>query len=121
MAVSRKKGSFNLVADDHQASAVKSSSQTPENIRKGRWFKLSSTSFNSEPDPHTCKEFPCPVCDRARKKSSQPNYGCGNLDIMMLTAGIIKPLPACNNIWPVDDNVVTAGPASASASNIFKT
>lgn len=121
MAVSRKNGSFNLVADNHQlcqASALKSSSQTPENIRKGRWFKL-STSFNSEPDPHTCKEFPCPVCDRARKKSSQANYGCGNLDIM-LTAGINKPLPACNNTWRVDDNV-TAGPASASASNIFKT
>jgi hypothetical protein len=60
------------------------------------------------------------VCDRARKKSSQANYGRANLDIM-LTAGIIKPLPACNNIWRIDDDDVTAGPASASAANIFKT
>lgn len=122
MAVSRKNGSVNLVGDDHQlcqASALKSASPTPENIHKGRWFKP-STSFNSEPDPHTCKEFPCPVCDKARKKASQANFSCGNLDIM-LTAGINKPLQACNNIWRVDDNVTAGGPASASASNIFKT
>lgn len=127
MAVSRKNGSFSLLATDHHLcseSALTSSSPTPENIGNlGRsWFKP-STSFNSEPDPHTCKEFPCPVCDKARKKPSQAHHGRRrNLDIMF-AAATNKPLPACNHIWRVDDDDnITARPAdSASASDTFMT